>query len=266
MVTILEGFRNGTDYNIFMNEDGLISAGGPGMALTWMDVFNNGKPVTARSGYAVEVNALWYNALRFALHLAELNNDKAFVEEWSWIPEKFKEAFTAMFTHPTKNYLADCVYEGKTDWTVRPNMLLAISLPFSALSEEMHNMILNKIKSDLLTERGLRSLTPTHPNYKGVYAGNSEERKLSYHQGTVFPWLLSHFTSAWLRLHGKSGLPLIEDLYHGFEPTLFEAGLGSISEIYDGDPPHEPKGAISQAWSVAALIQMKKCIEKTING
>ena len=266
MVSILEGFRNGTDYNIFMNEDGLISAGGAGMALTWMDVFNNGKPVTARSGYAVEVNALWYNALCFALHLAELNNDTAFVEEWSWIPEKFKGAFTAMFVHPDKNYLADCVYEGKTDWTVRPNMLLAVSLPYSALSEEMHNMVLNKIKSDLLTDRGLRSLTPTHPNYKGVYAGNSEARKLSYHQGTVFPWLLSHFTSAWLRLHGKSGLSLIEDLYHGFEPTLFEAGLGSVSEIYDGDPPHEAKGAISQAWSVAALIQMKKSIEKTKNN
>jgi predicted glycogen debranching enzyme len=263
MVTILEGFRNGTDYDIFMNEDGLISAGGQGMALTWMDVFNNGKPVTPRSGYAIEVNALWYNAVCFALELAKNCDDAAFIRDWEWLPEKFKTSFTAMFAQEGKSYLADCVHENTTDWTIRPNMLLAVSLPYSPVNEEVQNSVLKKIKSDLLTERGLRSLTPTHVNYKGIYAGNQHERNVAYHQGSVFPWLLSHFSRAWVRLNGKSGLSLVEELYTSFEPTLFDAGLGTVSEIYDGDPPHDARGAISQAWSVAALIQMKELIDKT---
>ncbi len=263
IVTILEGYRNGTDYNIYMNEDGLISAGGQGMALTWMDVFNNSKPVTPRSGYAVEVNALWYNAVCFSLDMAKNCDDAAFIRDWEWLPERFRSSFAAMFTQPGKSYLADYVYENTTDWTIRPNMLLAVSLPYSPVNEEVQNSVLKKIKSDLLTERGLRSLTPTHVNYKGVYAGNEHERHMAYHQGTVFPWLLSHFSRAWVRLNGKSGLSLVEDLYANFEPTLFDAGLGTVSEIYDGDPPHEARGAISQAWSVAALIQMKELIDKT---
>lgn len=262
MLAILDGYRQGTDYGIAMDENGLITAGGPGMALTWMDVFNNGKPVTARSGYAVEVNALWYNAVCFTLSLAKAYGDEAVVNAWSWLPDKFVAAFNASFTNDDPGVLADFVFEGKADFTVRPNMLLAVSLPHSPITEERQNAILKRIKSELLTERGLRSLTPTHVNYKGVYAGNTTERHLAYHQGSVFPWLLSHFSKAWLKINGKSGLPLIEELYQNFEPSLFDAGLGTVSEIYDGDPPHEPRGAISQAWSVAALIQMKNMIDQ----
>lgn len=266
MLAILEGFRSGTEYNIHMDENGLLYAGGTGMALTWMDVFNNGKPVTARSGYAVEVNALWYNAISFALELASEAGDNAFINEWENIPSQIKNTFNQLFVNNSRGYLADYVFDGYTDWTVRPNMLLAVALPYTIVDEEIQNSVLKKIKSDLLTERGLRSLTPTDVNYKGVYAGNQNERNLAYHQGTVFPWLLSHFSKAWLRLNGKSGLPLIEELYAGFEPTLFEAGLGTVSEIYDGDPPHDPKGAISQAWSIAALIQMKQQIDQVKNS
>lgn len=263
MVSILEGFRQGTDYNIRMDDNGLIYAGGTGLALTWMDVFNNGKPVTARSGYAVEVNALWYNAVQFALELAQQAGDVAFVARWQDIPALTAASFKETFTTPEKSWLADHVFEGNADWTVRPNMLFAASLPWSPIDEEMQNSVLKKIKSELLTERGLRSLSPTDMNYKGVYGGNQTERHLAYHQGTVFPWLLSHFSRAWIRMNGKAGLSLVEELYAGFEPTLFEAGLGTVSEIYDGDPPHDPKGAVSQAWSVAALIQMKALIEQT---
>jgi len=263
LLTILEGYREGTEYNIKMLDNCLITAGGPGMALTWMDVFNNGKPITPRSGMAVEVNALWYNAVCFAIELAEISDDTSFLNEWKSVPEKIKASFIETFWDEKKGYLADYVYEGIKDWTIRPNMLLAASMPFSPITEEMQNAVLKRIKSDLLTDRGLRSLTPTHPLYKGVYAGNQTERHLAYHQGTVFPWLISHFCKAWLRLHGKSGLSFVEEIYANFEPAVFEGGLGSISEIFDGDPPHESRGAISQAWSISALIKIKELIEKT---
>jgi predicted glycogen debranching enzyme len=263
LLTILEGYREGTDYNIKMLENGLITAGGPGMALTWMDVFNNGKPITPRSGMAVEVNALWYNSVCYALELAESAGDNYFVNEWKFWPEIIKTSFIETFWDEKKKYLADFVFEDVKDWTIRPNMLLAASLPFSPLSEEMKNAVLKRVKSELLTERGLRSLTPTHPLYKGVYAGNQTERHLAYHQGSVFPWLTSHFCEAWLNLHGKSGLSLVEEIYANFEPAIFEGGLGSVSEIFDGDPPHESRGGISQAWSISALIRIKELIEKS---
>lgn len=262
---ILNGYREGTTFNIRMLDNGLITAGGPGMALTWMDVFVNGKPVTPRSGLAVEINALWYNAVNFALELAEKAKDEAFITEWKEWPEKIKAAFIDEFWSEEKKYLADFIYEGKKDWTVRPNMMIATSLPYSMLSEQMQIEVLQRVKSELLTSRGLRSLTPTHQDYKGVYKGNQFERAHAYHQGTVFPWLLSHFAEAWLRIYGKSGLRLIEELYTNYEPALFEGGLATISEIFDGDPPHESRGAISQAWSVAALIKMKELIDEYKN-
>ncbi|PKP51861.1 MAG: amylo-alpha-1,6-glucosidase [Bacteroidetes bacterium HGW-Bacteroidetes-1] len=263
ILIILDGFSAGTDYNICMLDNGLLTAGGNGMALTWMDVFSHGKPVTPRSGLAVEVNALWFNAISFALELASVANDRAFIKKWEEIPGRISQSFTDTFWDSSKGYLADYVYEGKQDWTIRPNMLFAVSLPYSPINEEIQISVLKRIKSELLTERGLRSLTPTDPKYKGVYAGNQEERDHSYHQGTVFPWLISHFCEARLKLHGKAGLFLVEELYSNFEAAIFKAGIGSISEIYDGDPPHEPRGAISQAWSVAALIKTKELIEKT---
>lgn len=263
ILTILDAYRKGTTYNVAMHDSGLISAGGPGMALTWMDVFSNGKPVTPRSGMPVEVNALWYNAICFALELAKIADDKVFVAEWDHLPKQISNSFVATFWDETRGYLADVVCEGNKDFTIRPNMLFAVSLPYSPVNEEIQNSILNRIKSDLLTDRGLRTLTPTHPKYKGICTGNQQERDMAYHQGTVFPWLISHFSHAWLHLHGKSGLSLIENLYTNFESAIFEVGLGTISEIFDGDPPHESRGAISQAWSVAALINMKEIIIKT---
>jgi len=258
---ILQGYKQGTDFNIKMQENGLIYAGGTGMALTWMDVICQGKPVTPRTGLAVEINALWYNAICFALELAEKAGDKAFLNEWKAWPEKIKAAFVETFWNSKKGYLADCVDGDNIDWTVRPNMLFAVSFPYSPLDDDIQNKVLNKVKSELLTERGLRSLSPTDVNYNGELTGNQLERDRAYHQGTVFPWLISPFCAAWLKLHGKSGVSLVEEIYHGFEPALLEAGIGNISEVYDGDPPHDPRGGISQAWNVAALMTIKKMLD-----
>jgi len=262
LTQILEGFRQGTEFDIYMDEKGLIHAGSTGMALTWMDVVSNGRPVTPRNGYPVEVNALWYNAVNYALELASEAGDKKFVVAWEHYPALIRNSFIETFWDDQRNYLADYVDEAYRDFSVRPNMLFAISLPYSPLSDAMQAGVLNRVKSELLTDRGLRTLTPIHPKYKGVFGGNRQQRHEAYHQGTVFTWLIGHYAEAWLKLHGVSGLQHIMDIYEGFESAMLEAGIGTLSEVYDGDPPHHPGGAISQAWAVAELIRLKHLIDR----
>jgi len=262
MKTILDGYRQGTEFNIRMDKDGLISAGVHGMAHTWMDAIANGKPVTPRIGKAVEINALWYNAICFAIELAKASGDKAFCKEWQVIADLIPVSFTEIFWSPERRYLADYVDEAYRDWAVRPNMVLATSLPYSPVTEEIRKEVLSRVKQELLTPRGLRTLTPKSPVYKGIYYGNQAERELAYHQGSVSPWLLGHFAEGYLKIHGKSGLSLIKSLYEGFEPVMTEHGIGTISELYDGDPPHTGRGAISQASSVAELIRIGDLIKK----
>jgi predicted glycogen debranching enzyme len=245
-----------------MNENGLISAGEPGKALTWMDAVVHGKPVTPRIGMPVEINALWYNAVCFSLEVAELAGDKEFFSEWKPIAEKIPASFMATFWNAGKGYLADYVDGDYKDWTVRPNMVFATSLDYSPIGEDEKEKVLDIIQRELLTSRGLRTLTPKHPGYKSMYFGDQAERDLAYHQGTVWPWLLGHFAEGYLKLYGKQGVSFIRSIFKGFEPVMTEHGIGTISEIYDGDPPHAPRGAVSQAWSVAELLRMNWLISK----
>lgn len=262
MKQILEGFRKGTAFDIHMESNGLISAGIPGKAITWMDAVVFGKPVTPRIGLAVEVNALWYNAIMFSIELAEKAGDRRFIERWGEIADKIPEAFLLTFWNKEKGYLADYVDGDYTDWSVRPNMVFASSLPYSPVSEEIRKNVLSKIKQELLTPRGLRTLTPVSAAYKGSYHGDQTQRDLAYHQGTVWPWLFGHFAEGYLRIHGKSGLSFIKGYYEEFSQTMTEHGVGTISEIYDGDPPHTPRGAVSQAWSVAEILRVHKLIQE----
>jgi len=220
-----------------------------------------GKPVTPRTGKAVEVNSLWYNAVCFAIESAEMAGDRDFIKEWSALPETISRSFIETFWNSDKKYLADYVDGEYKDWTVRPNMLFATSMPFSPITEEMRKDVLSRVRQELLTPRGIRTLTPKSPVYKGIYSGSPQERDFAYHQGTVRPWLLGHFAEGYLKIHGKSGLSMIRNLYSGFEPVLTEYGIGTVSEIYDGDPPHTPRGAISYADSVAELLRMKWLID-----
>jgi len=240
----------------------LIFAGQEGKALTWMDACVNGKGVTPRIGYPVEIQALWYNAVMFTLALAKEAGDTKFVKAWKDLPALIAESFTAAFWDEEKGYLADVVNDGKKDWSIRPNQVFATSLPYSMINDEIKKSALDVVNSQLVTPRGLRTLSPEDPAYKGVYEGNQEQRDSAYHQGTVWPWLLEGFSAGWLRIHKKSGVAYINSLLHGFEEEMTQHGLGSISEIYNGDPPHQAKGTISQAWSVGALLQMFKMIEK----
>ena len=259
---ILTEFKKGTSYGIKMHENGLIYAGVKGKALTWMDAIVDGKPVTPRTGYDVEINALWYNAINFALEVAKKSRDKSFIAEWSNIPSLVKESFIENFWDEKKSYLADYINEEEKNFDVRPNQLIALSLPYIMLDDEKINSILKIVENELLTPKGIRSLSPKNINYKGKYEGNQKQRDRAYHQGSVWPWLTAHFAEAYLKIHGKSGVRFVEKLYKNFEDDMFIAGIGSISEIYDGDPPYTPRGAISQAWSVGAILYLRELIDK----
>lgn len=259
---ILDGYRNGTDFNIHMLDNGLIYAGQQGHALTWMDAMVDGKAVTPRIGLPVEINALWYNAIMFSLELAEDAGDQKFIKKWQGISEMIPDAFKEAFWNEEKGYLADYVDGDHADWSVRPNQIIAASLPYRIIDEGMSMGVVNVVQKELLTPRGLRTLSPKNIQYKGTYAGNQADRDSAYHQGTVWPWLFGHFAEAYLRIHGSEGVNFIKGLYEGYEEVMTEAGIGSISEVYDGDPPHLPGGTISQAWSVSELLRTNALINE----
>jgi predicted glycogen debranching enzyme len=252
---IIEGFKEGTDYHIHILPSGLLWGGQEGIALTWMDAITPDGPVTPRIGCPVEVQALWYNALCF---YHELSGE----EEYLSLAAKVKESFDREFWSWEYGYLADVVDEKEKDWSIRPNMVLATSLPYRILEEEKCDKVLEIVKSKLLTPRGLRSLSPDDPGYKGYYFGNQISRDLAYHNGTVWAWLLGHFAEGYLRLHGKAAKIFVEKIIKGFDGVMTQYGVGTVAEIYDGDAPHRPKGAVSQAWSIAELLRMMDLVKQ----
>lgn len=262
MKDVLNAYRSGTSFGIHMRENGLIYSGAPGKALTWMDAVVHGVPVTPRDGYAVEINALWYNAVCFSVDCARAARDRSFVKEWETLPELITRSFNEIFWDEELGYLADYVNDNeKRNMQVRPNMVLATSLPYTMLTRDQMKRILDIVNRMLVTPRGLRTLSPSEEGYKGIYCGDQETRDSAYHQGTVWPWLVGPFCDGWLRVYGEGGASRVRKLIMGFEETLTEAGISTISEIYDGDPPHSPRGAISQAWSVGEILRIFTLLE-----
>jgi predicted glycogen debranching enzyme len=259
---VLSAYHDGVNPGIKMQDNGLLFAYLPNQALTWMSAYLDGAPVTQRPGLPVEVNALWYNSVCFALQLATAAGDSAFVNEWKDWPSIIEKNFKETFWGSKQNYLADYVFEGKANWDVRPNQVIAVAMPFSPLEDEQKRAVLDIVQSELLTPKGLRTLSPRHEDYKTSYEGDHVTRDLAYHQGTVRPWLLGHFAQAWINLYGKSGKHFINALVHNFEEDMFEHGLGTISEVYDGNPPHTPCGAISSAASVAEALRIMYLLKK----
>lgn len=262
MKGVLTAYRNGVNQYVKMMDNGLIWADEPGKALTWMDAIVNGVPVTPRGGYQVEVNALWYNAICYTLKLAEEAGDKKFVKEWEGMPEKVKESFVNVFWSQEKGYLADYVDNIGQNVFVRPNQVFACSLEYSPLTDEMKRGVLEVVKSELLTPKGLRTLAPKNLLYQGTYEGDQAKRDRAYHQGTVWPWLMGAYIEANFRLYGKKFVSKAKELLAGFEEDMTVYGVCSIGEIYDGNPPYLPNGSISQAWSVGELLRSEVLIEK----
>jgi len=261
--SVVPYYVGGTRYNIHVDqEDGLVSGGADGVQLTWMDAKVGDLVVTPRKGKAVEISALWYNFLRILAEFKnELGEDGSKYDEMA---QKTKEGFQA-FWNAERKCLYDVINDdGSKDDAVRPNQLLAVSLQGDLLSEEQKLSVLAVVEAELLTPFGLRSLSPKHPQYRGKYgtgrrSSNQYERDTCYHQGTVWTWLLGPWIDARMAVHGDGAenvqfitaqLALL--LHHH---VLFEAGLGNVSEIFDGDAPHKAQGCIAQAWSVAELLR-----------
>ncbi len=270
MKQILEGYASGTENGIRMDENALLFIDPTTPGLSWMNAVSDQHHHTPRYGYLVEVNALWYNAISFALDLAKAAGDDEFVNRWKELSRKIRDTFMPKFWYEEGGFLADFVYEDKMDISIRPNQIIAASMPFSPLSEMECKQVLDLAVKRLLTPRGLRSLSPEDSRYKGRYMGDAYARDAALHQGSVWVWLLGPFADAWFKVYGSDGVEFIRKHYEGFEETLTEAGIGTISEIFDGDPPHHPAGAISYAASVAELLRIGNMIEiinkKTLNA
>ncbi|MDF1574498.1 MAG: amylo-alpha-1,6-glucosidase [Bacteroidales bacterium] len=257
---VLEAYRSGASGIIRMLENGLIHAQEDGKPLTWMDAVIDGKLVTPRPGLVVEVNALWYNAVCQALHWSQ-KRDRTFFKSWAHLPELIRDSFVDQFWDQKRGYLADYVNGEFKDFSVRPSQVIAVSLDHSPLTSEMKKSILDVVESELLTPRGLRSLSPKNEAYKETYEGNQEQRNRAYHQGTVWPWFLEHYAAGVLEVHKKTGQSRVKKIFDGFEEEMSVRGIGSISEIYNGNPPHTGRGSVSQATGVAALLRINEMIE-----
>lgn len=248
---MVESYIRGTLFGIAMDRSGLLRAGQHGLQLTWMDAKVHDQVITQRAGYAVDVNALWHNALCCLAGLESAAGNRAKSAYYEALAQQTAKAFGDMFWN------GRCLNDTFPDGTeVRPNQLLAASLPFSPLPPERLCAVVEIARQELLTPFGLRTLTPSHPSYRGRYEGGVEQRDRAYHQGTCWPWLIGPYISA-SRRAGKQP----EDLWHlvlPFEGHLREAGIASVSEIFDGDFPFHPRGCVSQAWSVAEILRALK--------
>jgi predicted glycogen debranching enzyme len=255
MKSIIDWHMAGTRFGIHCDEDGLISAGDAQTQLTWMDAKIGDYVATPRHGKPVEIQALWYNALRFTESLAARFHDPDQEALLSALAAKAHDSFNAKFWNEDLGCFYD-VIDGEThDPAIRPNQAIALSLGYTMPTADRARRALEVIERELLTPVGLRTLAAGDPHYKPQCAGNPYERDSSYHQGTVWPWLLGPFVTAYVRIHGDEGREKASSWLTGFADHLRDAGLGSVSEIFDADPPHEPRGCIAQAWSVSEILR-----------
>jgi predicted glycogen debranching enzyme len=257
---IMRHHLDGTRFGIKVDpRDGLLTQGADGYALTWMDAKVGDWVVTPRRGKAVEINALWYNALRLLEGwLREAKDPEA--EAIGSHADKTKDSFNSRFWHAAGGYLYDVVDgENGDDSAFRPNQIFAIALEHPVLDRGYWEAVVAAVHEKLVTPVGLRSLAPGERDYKPHYFGDVRARDAAYHQGTVWAWLIGPFIDAWLKVHPDDSAAARQFLV-GFEPHLAEAGIGSISEVFDAEPPFTPRGCIAQAWSIAEVL---RCIQKT---
>ena len=252
---ILESYLPGVRREVTMHPNGLLWAQMDGVALSWMNAYINGRAVTERAGYQVETNALWYNAICFALEMEKgRGGDKAFVAKWTPIAQLVKDNYTKVFFNERLGYLADYVDDNGQNMEVRPNQLCAIWVKHSPVEEELAPMVLRVIDRELITARGLRTLSPRDAKYRGVYEGSQLDRDLAYHQGSTRPFLLAPYIDTCFRVKGPAFWKRAQWLVEGFYEDLNKHGVGAFAELYDGDPPFEPHGAVSSAMSTSALL------------
>ena len=261
---IIEWHQRGTHHHIGVDPaDGLLSAGAEGDQLTWMDAKVGDWVVTPRHGKPVEINALWYNALRLMEGWAKKLGDAAGARAFASAARQVKESFEARFWNPARNCLYDVITPSVPDPKIRPNQVFAVSLPFPLLDRARQKAVVRAVETHLLTPVGLRSLAPGEEGYRPRYEGDPWHRDGAYHQGTVWPWLIGPFVSAYVNAFGraKKNLDHCRSLLEGMAPALEHCCLGSIAEIYDAEAPHRPAGCPAQGWSIAELIRALRSLK-----
>ncbi|MCR5351580.1 MAG: amylo-alpha-1,6-glucosidase [Bacteroidales bacterium] len=262
---IVESYLPGERAEVSMQPNGLLWAQKDGVALSWMNAYIDGRAVTERAGYQVETNAFWYNAVCFVVEMESRygsGKSSAFVKKWTGIRDLIKENYQKTFWNDEFGCLADYVDNEGQHMEIRPNQIYALAVPFSAVDEALAPSILRVIDNELATTRGLRTLSPRDSRYKAVYEGTQRDRDLAYHQGSTRPFLLRPYVSVSFRIKGPAFWKRAEWLIEGFYADLGKHGVGAFSELYDGDPPHEPHGAISSALSTAALLAIEYMLDK----
>jgi predicted glycogen debranching enzyme len=260
LINVVLWHLQGTRYNIHVDTDGLLYAGEKGSQLTWMDAKIGAFVVTPRIGKPVEIQALWYNALKIMAHYAERFGDLEDSKKYDSMALTAKETFNQVFWNETEQCLFDVVINGERDASVRPNQIFAASLSYSMLSIGRAQKVVEKVETELLTTVGLRSLSPKDVSYRPIYIGSPLERDSAYHQGTVWAWLIGAFVDAYRKVYpnGNQTEKRVEEILTGFKTHLTEAGIGQISEIFDADAPHNPRGCPAQAWSVAEILRVSQ--------
>lgn len=256
---ILESYLPGRRVEVAMQPNGLLWAQLDHWALSWMNTYVDGNPVTERAGYQVETNAMWFQSVLFAVTMERKYSpsDSAFLKEWSHILDLVRENFQTTFWNAGSGYLADYVDNAGQHLEVRPNMLYALVGEDIPVEPEIAQRVLQVIDNELVTRRGIRTLSPRHSEYKGVYEGSQTDRDLAYYNGCCLTFLLGPYCEVCFKMKGAAFLNKAQWLVNGFYEDLNKHGVGAFSELYDGDPPHEPHGAISSALSTAALLEVE---------
>ena len=257
LTDIINWHVRGTRFGIKLDPSGLLACGEPGVQLTWMDAKVGDWVVTPRRGKPVEIQALWYNALCIMEGLGQRFSDDAARKRYNSMSALTKWSFNRLLWNEKGGYLYDVVNGGPPDASIRPNQIIAVSLPHSMLTSERARQVVSVVQQHLLTPYGLRSLAPGDPQYRGRYTGDGSSRDGAYHQGTVWPWLMGPFITAYIKVNGDtpSARQQAEQWLAPLKDHLADAGLGHISEIFDGDAPHRPVGCIAQAWSAAEILR-----------
>ncbi|MBO4906807.1 MAG: glycogen debranching enzyme family protein [Bacteroidaceae bacterium] len=249
--------------NLFVHENGLVYANGRDHAITWMNSSSGGHPIVPRSGYIVEFNALWYNALMFSAQVCHTMNNEAEAAPLEQLAAKTKESFISTFLNEY-GYLLDYVDGTMMDWSVRPNMIFACAFDYSPLDAKQKKGVLDMCTKELLTPKGLRSLSPKSGGYNPMYVGPQVQRDYAYHQGTAWPWLAGFYMEACLKIYGRSRVGFVERQLVGYEEELFYHCIGTIPELFDGNPPFHGRGAMSFAMNVAEIMRVVNLLDKYI--
>ncbi len=260
---VLNSLKNGVDSRVKVTPDlGVYVEPGP-YAMTWMDAMVNGQPVTPRHGYAVDIDALMFNAVSFAVDWSKSQHNDHFAREWEPMLKRAESAFIQRFWLEAQGHLADCHSGSAPDFSLRPNQLWATALPYTPLTDDMAKRVIEKVRTELVTPVGLRTLAPSDSRYIGTYRGSQRDRDLAYHQGAVWPWLLGIYADSLLNYYGIDRVRTeLEPILQRIEKHIDQEGcLGQVSELFEGSEPHQPAGAPAQAWSVAELLRILAMLE-----